>query len=80
MERVVTKQFDKHLCTRSCEITLEGGVVKKVKLTGGCPGQSELIRQLFENGAIFPWYKDIECKDRGTSCIAEVAWMVEELK
>lgn len=71
------------VCSQEMIIELEGDIVKKVTIVGGCAGNtvgvSNLIRGMKIDEAI-QRLKGIPCGFRGTSCPDQLAIALEEAK
>ena len=68
-------------CSRAIDIELEGGVIKSVRFTGGCNGNTQgvasLVRGMDVNEAISR-LKGIDCGGKGTSCPDQLATALEQ--
>lgn len=71
------------VCSQEMIIELEGDIIKKVNIVGGCAGNtvgvSNLIRGMKIDEAI-QRLKGIPCGFRGTSCPDQLAIALEEAK
>lgn len=70
------------VCSRQIEIEVEDGIVKKLKVIGGCNGNLQGISKLVENmkvEEIIKKLKGIDCGGRGTSCPDQIAKALEEM-
>jgi len=71
------------VCSQEMIIELDGEVIKKVTIVGGCAGNtvgvSNLIQGMKINEAI-QRLKGIPCGFRGTSCPDQLALALEEAK
>lgn len=70
-------------CSREIVIELEGEIIKKVTIIGGCAGNTLGISKLVEGMKIddvIQRLKGIPCRDRGTSCPDQLARALEEIK
>lgn len=69
------------VCSRAIDIELEGGVIKSVRFTGGCNGNTQgvasLVRGMDVNEAISR-LKGIDCGGKGTSCPDQLATALEQ--
>ena len=69
------------VCSRAIDIELEGGVIKSVRFTGGCNGNTQgvasLVRGMDVNEAISR-LKGIDCGGKGTSCPDRLATALEQ--
>ena len=63
-------------CSTQIEVTLDGGIVKDVKFTGGCNGNLQAIPKLVQGMTVDEVEKrlsGISCNGRGTSCGDQLA-------
>lgn len=71
------------VCSQEMIIELEGDIIKKVTIIGGCAGNtvgvSNLVRGMKIDEAI-KRLKGIPCGMRGTSCPDQLALALEEAK
>ena len=69
------------VCSRAIDIELEGSVIKSVRFTGGCNGNTQgvasLVRGMDVNEAISR-LKGIDCGGKGTSCPYQLATALEQ--
>lgn len=69
------------VCSRAIDIELEGSVIKSVRFTGGCNGNTQgvasLVRGMDVNEAISR-LKGIDCGGKGTSCPDQLATALEQ--
>ncbi len=69
------------VCSRAIDIELDGDVVKSVKFTGGCNGNTQgvasLVRGMDAHEAI-ERLKGIDCGGKGTSCPDQLATALEQ--
>lgn len=59
------------VCSRQIDIELDGDVVRSVRYTGGCHGNTQGIGALvvgMKKADIISRLEGIDCKGRGTSC------------
>ncbi len=71
------------VCSSEFIIELDGDIVKKVKIVGGCPGNTVGVSKLVEGKKIdevINTLKGIPCGMRGTSCPDQLARALEEIK
>lgn len=71
------------VCSRSIEIEVEDGVVLDVKYNGGCNGNLKGIGELVKGMKIedvIEKLKDIKCGFKDTSCPAQLAVALEQIK
>ncbi len=64
------------VCSRFYEITLDGDIIKDIKITGGCNGNLQgiaaLIKGMNKNDAIEK-LSGIKCGFKGTSCPDQIS-------
>lgn len=71
------------VCSSKMNIELEGNIIKKVEIIGGCPGNTKAVSKLCENrnvDDVIDILKGIKCGARITSCPDQLARALEELK
>lgn len=71
------------VCSSEMIFEIEGDVVKKLEIVGGCPGNTVGVSKLIENrniDDIIELLKGIPCRNKGTSCPDQVAKALEEYK
>ena len=71
----------KGVCSRLMEIETEDGVVKSVKISGGCSGNLQGISRLVEGMTVeeaVKRMKGIRCGFKSTSCPAQLAIALEQ--
>ena len=71
------------VCSAQIDIALEGEVVRGVKFTGGCHGNTQGIAALCEGMTVddvIARLEGINCKGRGTSCPDQLARALKQLK
>ncbi len=71
------------VCSVEMIFDIENDVVKKLKIVGGCPGNTVGVSKLIENKTIeeiISLLKDIQCGYKGTSCPDQVAKALEKYK
>lgn len=69
------------VCSRQIDVEVESGVVKSVRFTGGCHGNTQGIAALVEGlraEAVIDRLKGIDCKGKGTSCPDQLARALEQ--
>ncbi len=73
----------KGVCSRQMNIEVEGEIIKKVEIIGGCAGNtmgvSVLVQGMNINEAI-KRLRGIDCRGRGTSCPDQLAIALEKIK
>lgn len=70
------------VCSREINIEVEKGIVKKIKIIGGCEGNLNGISKLLEGMKIedvIRKLKGIDCKGRGTSCPDQIAKALQKI-
>ncbi len=69
------------VCSRAIDIELNGDIIKSVKFTGGCNGNTQgvasLVRGMDVHEAI-KRLKGIDCGGKGTSCPDQLAIALEQ--
>lgn len=71
------------VCSAEMIFDIDNGIIKKLKIIGGCPGNTVGVSRLIENKKIedvIDMLKGIPCGLRGTSCPDQVAKALEEYK
>ena len=71
------------VCSQEMIIETEGDIIKKVKLVGGCAGNTVGVSQLIQGMKIdeaIKRLKGIPCGYRGTSCPDQLSRALEEIK
>ncbi|WP_294407902.1 TIGR03905 family TSCPD domain-containing protein [uncultured Ruminococcus sp.] len=66
----------KGVCSRKIDIEVEGDVIKSVKFTGGCNGNTQGIAKLCEGMKVqdvIARLEGLNCNGRGTSCPDQLA-------
>jgi uncharacterized protein (TIGR03905 family) len=69
------------VCSNSITLELEDGIVKDVKIVGGCSGNSQGIELLVRGmsaAEVVRRLKDIKCGFKETSCPGQLALAIEE--
>ncbi len=70
------------VCSRNIEIEVEDGIVKAVKFTGGCEGNTQGVAALIKGMKVeeaIKRLKGIDCRGRGTSCPDQLAIALEKI-
>lgn len=70
------------VCSRQIELEVEDGIVKSLKVIGGCNGNLQGIARLVEGmkvEEVIKRLKGIDCGGRGTSCPDQIAKALEEI-
>ena len=71
------------VCSLQIDIELEGNVVRSVRYTGGCHGNTQGVAALCEGMTVddvIARLEGIDCKGRGTSCPDQLARALRQLK
>ena len=71
------------VCSQQIDIELEGDIVRRVRYTGGCHGNTQGLSALCEGmkkADVIARLRGIDCKGRGTSCPDQLARSLEMLK
>ena len=71
------------VCSVEMIFDIDNEIVKKLKIVGGCPGNTVGVSRLIENkkiDEIIEMLKGIPCGLRGTSCPDQVAKALEKYK
>ena len=71
------------VCSYEMIFEIDGDVVKSLKISGGCPGNTVGVAKFIENKKIddiIKLLKGIDCGSRGTSCPDQIAKALEEYK
>ena len=66
----------KGVCSRKIDIEVEGDIIKSVKFTGGCNGNTQGVAKLCEGMKVQDVISRLEglnCNGRGTSCPDQLA-------
>lgn len=69
------------VCSRQIEVEVEDGVVKSVRFTGGCHGNTQGIAALVAGlraETVIDRLKGIDCKGKGTSCPDQLTRALEQ--
>jgi uncharacterized protein (TIGR03905 family) len=71
------------VCSQEMIIEMEGEIIKKVTIIGGCAGNTLGVSNLIQGMQIdeaIKRLKGIQCGMRGTSCPDQLAIALEEIK
>lgn len=71
----------KGVCSKGIDIELDGDVIKSVRFTGGCNGNTQGVAALAQGMTVQEYIKrckDIKCGFKNTSCPAQLALALEE--
>lgn len=64
------------VCARQIEMEIDGDIVRRVTITGGCAGNSQGVSRLVEGmhvDDVVKRLRHIDCKGKGTSCPDQLA-------
>ena len=81
MEKIV--YAPKGVCSRQMEIELEGNVIKNVKISGGCAGNTQGVSRLLVGMTVdeaIERLSGIRCGFKSTSCPDQLACALKEYK
>ncbi len=73
----------KGVCSAEMIFQIDGNIIKKLEILGGCPGNTVGVSKLVVGKTIdevINMLKGIPCGGRGTSCPDQVARALEEYK
>ena len=73
----------KGVCSMQMIFEIENNIIKKLKIIGGCPGNTVGVSKLVEGrniDEVIEMLKGIPCGIKGTSCPDQVARALEEYK
>ena len=71
------------VCSMQMIFEIENDIIKKLKIIGGCPGNTVGVSKLVEGrniDEVIEMLKGIPCGIKGTSCPDQVARALEEYK
>ncbi len=71
------------VCSMQMIFEIENNIIKKLKIIGGCPGNTVGVSKLVEGrniDEVIKMLKGIPCGIKGTSCPDQVARALEEYK
>ena len=71
------------VCSMQMIFEIENNIIKKLKIIGGCPGNTVGVSKLVEGrniDEVIKMLKGIPCGLKGTSCPDQVARALEEYK
>ena len=71
------------VCSMQMIFEIENNIIKKLKIVGGCPGNTVGVSKLVEGrniDEVIEMLKGIPCGIKGTSCPDQVAKALEEYK
>lgn len=78
---MIYKYYPKGVCSREFVFDIEDGVIKDVKIVGGCQGNTAGISSLLKGMKItdvISRLKGIGCGIRGTSCPDQISKALEK--
>lgn len=79
---IMTKTYyPKGVCSQKYEIDLEDGIIKDIRITGGCNGNLKGIAALIRGrraDEVIPLIRGTKCGMRPTSCPDQIARALEE--
>lgn len=71
------------VCSSEFVITMDGNIIKSVKIIGGCPGNTLAVSALVEGqniDEVIAKLDGIQCGMRGTSCPDQLSKALKEIK
>lgn len=71
------------VCSRQINFEIENGIVKNVRFTGGCNGNTQGVSMLAEGmkvDEVIKRLKGLNCNGKGTSCPDQLAAALELAK
>jgi uncharacterized protein (TIGR03905 family) len=74
-------RMNKGVCSRSTKVVIEDGIVKDIKVIGGCTGNIEGISRLvigMKAEDVAKRMKGVRCGFKSTSCPDQIALAIEE--
>ena len=74
-------RMNKGVCSRSTKVVIEDGIVKDIKVIGGCAGNIEGISRLvigMKAEDVAKRMKGVRCGFKSTSCPDQIAIAIEE--
>ena len=77
------RYMPKGVCSMQMIFEIENNIIKKLKIIGGCPGNTVGVSKLVEGrniDEVIEMLKGIPCGIKGTSCADQVARALEEYK
>ncbi|HBH96096.1 MAG TPA: TIGR03905 family TSCPD domain-containing protein [Ruminococcaceae bacterium] len=80
---MIIEYTPKGVCSRKMTIEVEEGIIKDVKVIGGCNGNLKGISSLVKGMTVDEVIKrldGIDCNGKGTSCPAQLANALKEYK
>jgi uncharacterized protein (TIGR03905 family) len=64
------------ICATNFEFDINNNIIQSLKITNGCPGNTQGISRLVVGRSIsdvIKLFNGIDCKNRGTSCPGQIA-------
>ena len=77
------KYIPEGVCSMQMIFEIENNIIKKLKIVGGCPGNTVGVSKLVEGrniDEVIEMLKGIQCGIKGTSCPDQIARALEEYK
>ena len=77
------RYMPKGVCSMQMIFEIENNIIKKLKIIGGCPGNTVGVSKLVEGrniDEVIEMLKGIPCGIKGTSCPDQVPRALEEYK
>lgn len=74
-------RMNKGVCSRSTKVVIEDGIIKDIKVIGGCSGNIEGISRLvigMKAEDVAKRMKGVRCGFKTTSCPDQIALTIEE--
>ena len=71
------------VCSSKMIFTIDNNIIKKIKVIGGCPGNSLGVAALCQNKTVdevINTLKDIKCGFKNTSCPDQISKALEQYK
>ena len=71
------------ICATSFEFDIDNNVIKFLKITNGCPGNTQGISKLIVGRSVdevIKLFEGINCKNRGTSCPDQIAKVLKQYR
>ena len=69
------------VCSKMIDIVVDGDIIRSVKFTGGCSGNTQGVAALAQGMTVQEYIKrckDIKCGFKKTTCPAQLAEALEE--
>ncbi len=77
---MTTVYYPKGVCSQKYDIEIEDGVIKDIKILGGCNGNLKGIRALIigqKAEDVIPRIRGIKCGLKSTSCPDQISYALE---